>query len=104
MRNVSRNGWESPNAHPAQVAQLQQVARDMGRSLGDGDAKILSSALQDDEQNGLQDVVLTGDVSFYTFMKAAGFPTKWRSAHRAAPITTSLSDYTCGSLFTTMSV
>lgn len=90
---VAHNGWESPNADPAQVAELQLIARTMGRSLGDGDARILSSALQDDEQNGLQDVVLTGDQQFYKFMVAAGLPTRWWSAHRPAPGTASLTGY-----------
>ena len=90
---VAHNGWESPPADPAQVAQLKEVAQTIGRSLGDGDARILSSALQDAEQNGLQDVVLTGDQQFYKFMVAAGLPTRWWLAHRSAPGSASLTGY-----------
>lgn len=84
---VANNGWVSPDVNSAQVVELQQVARDMGRVLHNKDARILSSALQDGEQNGVNDVVLTGDKNFYKFMKQAGFPAKWWPANGPAPDT-----------------
>ncbi len=70
----ANGGHEEPPANPTQVKQLQEDASSMPptptskqrRVLGEEDANILSSALQDEAINGISVTVLRGSADRHT--------------------------------------
>ena len=84
---TQQNGWEAPPANPMQVAELMKLSQSVKPNLKEGDAKILSSALEDYVQNGIVDITLTGDPDFYKFMARAGFQARWWPVHGGPPNT-----------------
>jgi RHS repeat-associated protein len=63
-----RAGRIGPEARPAQVTGLEELASNIGRVLRLRDAEVLDSAIQDDLP------IITNDRRFYRFMNAINYP------------------------------